>query len=83
MVLSEDELKILEIEKNKKIIQKKYQFRQERTITLQEYFDNIITKEDRNRAILKALDDGYRQIEIAKYLNISSATISKVFRAVK
>ena len=28
MVLSEDELKILEIEKNKKIIQKKYQFRQ-------------------------------------------------------
>ena len=83
MVLSEDELKILEIEKNKKIIQKEYQFRQEKTITLQEYFDNIITKEDRNRAILKALDDGYRQIEIAKYLNLSSATISKVFRAVK
>jgi len=83
MVLSEDELKILEIEKSKKIIQEEYKFRQERSITIQEYFDNITTKEDRNRAILKALDDGYRQAQIAQYLNISSATVSKIFRSVK
>ena len=83
MALSKDELEILEIEKSKKIIQKEYKIRQERSISLQEYFNNIITKDDRNKAILKALDDGYRQSEIAKYLNISCATVSKIFRSVK
>ncbi|VAY87757.1 hypothetical protein MNB_ARC-1_1295 [hydrothermal vent metagenome] len=43
----------------------------------------ITTKEDRNRVILKALDDGYRQSEIVQHLNISCATVSKVFRGVK
>jgi hypothetical protein len=83
MALSEEELKALEIEKQKKIVQKEHEFRQEKSRTLQEYFDKIITKDKRNRAILEALDDGYRQSEVARYLNISSAMVSKVFRGVK
>lgn len=83
IALSKKELKTLEIEKNKKIIQKEYKFRQEKSLTLEEYFEDIITKKNRNIEILKALDDGYKQSEIAEYLNISSATISKIFRGVK
>ena len=35
----------------------------------------------RNYAIIKALDDGYTQGEIARYLGLSTAMVSKVFRA--
>ncbi len=83
MALSEEELNTLEKEKQKKIIQKEHEFRQEKSRTLQEYFDNVMTKNERNLTILKALDDGYKQSEVAKYLNISSAMVSKIFRGVK
>lgn len=45
-----------------------------------EHFDDVLTKQDRNIAILNAYDDGYPQIEIAKYLNVSTSLISKVIK---
>jgi len=83
MRLSKKELKALENEKSKKIIRDEHQFKQSKTKTLQEYFDKLNSKEERNKNILKALDDGYKQAEVARYLNISSAMVSKVFRGVK
>jgi len=83
MALSKKELKALEIEKNKKITRDEHQFKQEKSKTLQEYFDNVNSKEERNKKILQAIDDGYRQAQIARYLQISSAMVSKVFRGVK
>jgi len=35
----------------------------------------------RNSAILKALKDGYTQGEIARYLDVSAALVSHVFRS--
>ena len=83
MALSEEELNALKAEKQKKIIQHEHKFRQEKSSTLQEYFENAITKNERNLTILKALDDGYKQSEVARYLNISSSTVSKIFRGTK
>jgi len=38
------------------------------------------TKEERNALILEALEDGYTQIEIAKYLGVSRSLVSKIVR---
>jgi len=83
IALNKDELKALEIEKQKKIVQKEHEFIQERKRTLQEHFIDAKRRDKRNLAILEALDDGYRQSEVARHLNISSAMVSKVFRGVK
>ncbi len=45
---------------------------------LQDYFTNVSIRKQRNSAILKAYLDGYTQVEIAKYLNISKSLVSKV-----
>ena len=38
------------------------------------------TLKEKNAIILTALDDGYRQIDIANYLNVSRSLVSKVIR---
>ena len=37
-----------------------------------------ITKKERNFAIVEAIEDGYKQVEIADFLNISSSAVSKI-----
>ena len=41
---------------------------------------NYNSLEDRNRRILEAIDDGYNQSEIARYLGLSSAGVSYIVR---
>ena len=36
------------------------------------------TRDERNRAIINAIEDDYKQVEVAKYLGISGSAISKV-----
>jgi len=36
-----------------------------------------------NSAILSALDDGYIQGEVARYVGFSTAMVSKIFREIK
>ena len=55
----------------KKIVQK---------FKLEEYFKKEMTKEDRNEAILKAYQDGFMQSEIARFLELSGAGVSKVLK---
>ena len=78
--LSKKELKELEAEEKKKIVQTEYEWRQEKEKRLEEHFENSKDLIERNSAILKALDDGYTQGEVARYLGLSSAMVSKVFR---
>lgn len=47
---------------------------------LEEYFKKEMTKEDRNEAILKAYQDGFMQSEIARFLELSGAGVSKVLK---
>ncbi len=81
--LSKRELKELETEQKKKIIQSEHEFKQEKNKTLKEYFTNAKDRLSRNSAILSAIDNGYTQAEIARYLKVSPAMVSKVFRGVE
>jgi DNA-directed RNA polymerase specialized sigma subunit len=42
-----------------------------------------ISKLDRNKAILKAWQDGFMQSEIAKFLELSDAGVSKILKKLK
>ena len=46
--------------------------------SLDEYLKTYTSLEDRNRKILEAIGDGYKQSEIAKYLGLSSAGVSYI-----
>ena len=78
MVLTEGELKELEIRQKKKIVQKEHNYGYDREKTLEEHFGNFKNREERNSAIMEALDDGYGQAEVARYLNITASAIAKV-----
>ncbi len=81
--LSKKELKELENEQKKKITQNEHEFKQEKEKSLQEHFRDTQELPKRNSAMLNALNDGYKQAEVARYLHISPAAVSKVFRGVK
>ena len=81
--LSNTELKELAVEQKKKIIHAEHTFKQEKEQTLHEYFKDAQALPERNSAIINALEDGYKQAEIARHLHLSSAAVSKVFRGVK
>ncbi len=48
--------------------------------SLDEHFCNYQTLEERNKRILEAIQDGYKQSEIARYLGLSSAGVSYIVR---
>ena len=79
--LSKKELKELEEEEKKRLVQTEHEWRREKVKSLKEHFGKSKDIQERNRAILKALDDGYTQGEVARYLGLSSAMISKIFRS--
>ena len=76
--LNKQEQKELEDEQKKGITQTEHEFKQEKDKTLKEHFANYTNKEERNLAILQALDDGYRQVEIGRDLSITASAIGKV-----
>jgi len=77
------ELKKLQEEQKKIIIKEDNKIIHEKHKTLKEHFK--ITKDlaQRNKDIINAIEDGYKQSEIAKSLKVSPAMISKVFRGIK
>ena len=80
MALTKQELKELEIRQKKKIVEKEYRYGYDRERTLEEHFRDFKNKEERNRAIIEALEDGYRQAEVARYLRITASAVAKVRR---
>ena len=81
--LTKKEQKALEAEQKKKIIHTEHEFRQEKETSLEKHFQNTTDLPSRNSAIIRALEDGYRQAEIARYLDVSAALVSYVFRSSK
>ena len=80
-VLSKKEQQELEEEQKKKIVEKEHEFKQIKETPLKQHFKNSNDLPSRNSAILKALKDGYTQGEIARYLDVSAALVSHVFRS--
>ncbi len=78
MTLTKQELKELTIMQKKKIVEKEYKYGYNREKRLEEHFENFKSKEERNRAIMKALDDGYTQAEVARYLKLTASAIAKI-----
>ncbi len=79
--LSKKEQKEFEAEQKKKITQEEHRFRQSKETALEVHFKNSTDIASRNSAIVRALDDGYGQAEIARYLGVSAALVSYVFRS--
>jgi len=52
-------------------------------MSLAKHFKDSKEIVSRNSAILSALDDGYTQREVARYLGLSMVIVSKIFRGVK
>ena len=51
---------------------------QEKEVSIEKYFDTTTSLKDRDKNIKKAIKDGYKQSEIAGFLNLSRTTISKI-----
>ena len=76
--LNKKEQQELETQQKKPIVQDKHEFRQTKEKTFEKHFADSTEIASRNSAIIKALNDGYTQGEIARYLDLSTAMISKV-----
>lgn len=63
------------------MVEKEHEFKQIKEIPLEQHFKNSNDLPSRNSAILEALKDGYTQGEAARYLGVSAALISYVFRS--
>ncbi len=78
--LNTKEQQELDNEQKKKIVQEEHAFKQMKERTLEVHFGDVGDLPSRNAAIIEALKDGYTQGEVARYLGVSSALISHVFR---
>jgi len=79
--LNKKEQKELEAEQKKKIVQKEHTFKQMKEKELDSHFKNNKDLASRNSAIIEALKDGYTQGEVSRYLDVSAALVSYVFRS--
>ena len=72
--LNDDELKILEEIQKQKVITTDKVNRPAYMKTIEEHFENA----NRNDAIMTALEDGYTQAGVAKFLGVSRSLVSKI-----
>ncbi len=79
--LSSEEREILEKIQKQKTITVEGKAKAAYHHTLKKHFKNSKLKEKRDSAIIKALNDGYTQAEIAKHLNLSRSLISKIVKS--
>jgi len=78
--LSDNEIKELNQEQTRKIDIKNYELKLHKLKSMEEHFNIDDTKDERNSAIINAIDDGYTQSNIAKHLGISTSTVSKIVK---
>ncbi|MFA5214416.1 hypothetical protein [Sulfuricurvum sp.] len=79
--LSEEELDALNEEQKRKISVKNEDIKVARSKTLNEHFHAVISKQDRNCAIISAFKDGHTQSSIAKHLNLSAGLICGIIKS--
>jgi len=75
--LNNKELQELKQEQARKIDIKEHELKLNKLKSIEEHF-NI--DNERNSAIVNAIDDGYTQASIAKYLGLSTSTVSKIVK---
>ena len=68
------------IDELQKVVSYKKSINNKKHKKLQEHFDAILSKKERNQKIYEAYIDGYTQKQIATFLNISQATISNTIK---
>jgi len=78
--LNDDELQKLKEEQARKIVIEEHELKLHKQKSLGEHFSGVDNKKKRNIAIANTLKDGYTQASIAKYLGVSTSTISKVIK---
>ena len=79
--LSEKELEYLKSKAKQKMHKKDNEIKISQSKQFQDHFYDTYTKLDRNLAILNAYEDGYTQVSIANYLNLSTSLVSKVIKS--
>ena len=80
--ITNDEEKYLQKKQKQKIKKINNEIVLSCSLQFKEHFSNIETKKDRNIAIINAYLDGYAQVDIANYLQVSKSLISKVIKNV-
>ena len=68
---------------NRKIFQTEYEYRYGKEKSLKEYFKDYKTRDEQNIAIINAIEDDYKQVEVARYLNISDSAVSTAILIMK
>ena len=79
-VLEDEEIKMLEEERKKRIeIKNRQAYRKEKK-ALESYFDSSMTRTDRNKAIYEVYRDSHTQKSIAKHIGLTDAAINIVIK---
>jgi len=81
LTLSENDFVRIQQAQKREINIKEHELKLSKTKTLDEHFEDI--ENERNIPIINAIDDGYTQASIAKYLSMSTSSISKIIRKYK
>ena len=76
--ISEKELEKLDTLQKTKYTQENETTKRQKQRTLNEYFDTMTSFKQRDKSIKEAVQDGYKQSEIAEFLQLSRTTISKI-----
>ena len=79
--ITQKELEYIQTKEKQKILKKNNSIKISQSKQFEEHFYDISTKQDRNIAIINAYLDGYSQVSIAFYLNLSKSLISKVVKS--
>jgi len=79
--ITQEELDFLKEKEKQKVIKSDTGISIRYSKHFEEHFFDCKTRADRNLAIINAYLDGYSQVNIAKYLNVSKSLISKVIKS--
>jgi len=83
LALSEDELERLKEKQKRKIDIKEHEVKFHKLKSLEEHFDGEKDRMDRNFAIMNALDDGYSQASVSRFLGTSTSLVSKIAKEMR
>ena len=78
--LNEEDMKKLDTLQNTTYTHDGNSTNRQRQTSLDKHLDIVTTIKERNKSIKKAVLDGYKQSEIAKFLGVSSTTVSKAIK---
>jgi len=79
--LSDDELDRLNVLQNTVYKNRDDNIVRLKQLELAEHFDNCISKIERNKRILNAFSDGYKQSEIARHIGLTNAGVSYIIKS--